>query len=216
MEFNKLTTPSLLIASPTLQDSNFTHAVLLLVDHNPEGAFALILNRPSQVPVSAVMKQSDLAGSQEISAQIPTWNGGPVGRDMGLILCHRKGARLNDTTTLHSKEIIAHEVALSSSKESLTEMIIHAQNFNSGDIAITNPYPNKRQHLVHPYRFIIGYSGWGAGQLEEEIRQGTWIELPLDYDLLFNTSWQEMWTKSIGGLGIRPEAIAPSVQEYLN
>ncbi len=216
MEF-KLTTPSLLVASPQLQDSNFTHAVLLLVDHSAEGAFALVLNRPSKVPLTAVMNPEELTGSQDVSNLIPTWSGGPVGRDMGLILCHRKGARPNPNVSPHAKEIIADDIALSSSKESLAELVIHAQNFNSGDIAASKPYPTGgRATLVHPYRFIIGYAGWGAGQLEEEIRQGTWIELPLDHDILFNTSWQDMWTKSIGGLGIRPEAIAPSVQEYLN
>jgi putative transcriptional regulator len=203
MEAN-LTSPSILVASPQLQDSNFANTVLLLVEHTSSGAFGVILNRPTEVPVATLIANDEI----QMPPDIPAWTGGPVGTDNGLILCQNVVGELN------SKERITDGVVLSASPAALNALVAHASNFStrlsSEDIEKKKPVAN------HPFRFLVGYSGWGPGQLEEELKHGSWIELPLDLNLLFYTPWSKMWESAISCLGINPTKIVPTIQEYLN
>jgi len=199
MDASLLGKPSLLVAAPQLQDPNFARAVLLLVEHSDMGAFGLIINRPTEIPVSSLL-QGDY---RKLPVEVPAWTGGPVGTDNGLILCKT----LPYPPEEH--EILADGVFLTSSEKALAALASHAAGFARG-------LPDNEDTPNHPYRFLVGYAGWGPGQLDTELRHGSWIELPIDFELMYYTPWQRMWQAAIGGLGIHPATIAPSIQEYLN
>ncbi len=73
-----------------------------------------------------------------------------------------------------------------------------------------------RRRVLFPYRFIMGYSGWNQDQLEEELILGNWIQLPFDEELVFNTPVDDLWEQCFTNLGTSPEAIAPTIQPYMN
>jgi putative AlgH/UPF0301 family transcriptional regulator len=74
--------------------------------------------------------------------------------------------------------------------------------------------------ILNPYRFLVGYAGWGAGQLDDEIRAGSWLLHPVDQDIIFNTPWSDMWSIITTRMGIGKTAAAsvPPVahSSYLN
>jgi putative transcriptional regulator len=200
----KLTSPSILVASPQLQDPNFSNTVLLLVEHTKHGAFGLIINRPTEVPAANLIASEEV----KLPKEIPAWTGGPVGTDSGLIMCPTVDGPIIE------KEKLCEGLILSASRAALEAIANHANTFHT-QLAAQKEDPT---YVVanHPFRFIVGYAGWGPGQLDDELRYGSWIELPLDLNLIFHTPWSKMWDKAIASLGISPTKIVPTVQDYLH
>ena len=195
--------PCLLVAMPSMMDSNFAKTVLLLAEHNSEGAVGFVLNRPSTVPLKTMIQVID----REISPAIPAWYGGPVDTGTAIILHARKPAD-GDTE-------IGEKIYLSTSGRVLDSLIDESEKTirERSNVELVHD-------ILNPYRFLVGYAGWGAGQLDEELRAGAWLLHPVDKDLIFNTSWAEIWPKITNSLGIG-RAIAASVppvgqNAYLN
>lgn len=199
-------TPSLLIALPQLQDPNFQRTVILILDHNSDGAMGVIINRPSEIPLRNLITADEI----DIPASVPGWFGGPVAVDHGLILHNQPH---DDKST-----IVSADLCLSSSEFALKELVGHAHEYDQHKnqiktLGIKSPMTYQ---VLYPFRFIIGYAGWGAKQLEEEVRLGAWLQIPMDYNLAFNTPWQEMREAAIGTLGVKPMDIVPAMNQYLN
>lgn len=198
-----LSAPCLLVAMPSMLDSNFARTVLLLAEHNSEGAVAFVLNRPSTVPLKSMLSEID----REIPPAIPAWYGGPIDTGTAIILHARKPAD-GDTE-------IGSNVFLSTSGKVLDSLVAESE------IAIRDRANGQLVHdILNPYRFLVGYAGWGAGQLDDEIRAGSWLLHPVDHDILFNTPWSDMWTTITTKMGIG-RTIAASVppvshNAYLN
>ena len=191
-----LATPSFLVALPQLQDPNFYKSVVLLIEHNKEGAMGFIINRPSQMPLRELVSVDDL----EIPYSIPAWVGGPVSADNGLVLHNQD---LDDSGTTLSQDI-----SLSSSDLALKNLVSVANQ--KMQPTLNQPGP------MYPYRFVVGYAGWGPGQLDEEIKLGAWIQVPMDSKILFDTPWQGIWDAALEGIGVNPMDIAPAAQPFLN
>lgn len=198
---NTLEPPFVLVALPQLQDPNFQKSVVLVVEHNEDGAMGFIVNRPSTMPVREIMVNQDI----DIPSSVPAWIGGPVGADNGLVLHNQIESAAN--------AVFSDQFTVSSSAEALRGLVTMADDYEShqGD-----PARPPRPAVLYPYRFLIGYSGWGASQLEDEIRLGTWIQLPFSNHLVFNTPWHEMWNSAMAMIGINPMELAPTMQPYLN
>jgi putative transcriptional regulator len=184
--------PSILLAMPELQTSCFHRSVILLVDHAPSGSFGFILNRPGTVKLSELLE-----GDYDVPPHLHAWYGGPVDPASGIIL-----------SATQEEASIAKGVSISTSPEILRDLL-------------QSPPPalgaNTRQtKVLYPYRFLVGYAGWGEGQLDAEIRAGLWIQAPLNNELIFNVHWDNMWDYALQGLGIRSATLAPSFQNYLN
>ena len=195
--------PCLLVAMPSMLDSNFARTVLLLAEHNSEGAVAFVLNRPSTVPLKSMLSEID----REIPPAIPAWYGGPIDTGTAIILHSRKPAD-GDTE-------IGTDIYLSTSGKVLDSLI------GESEVAIRERANGQLVHdILNPYRFLVGYAGWGPGQLDDEIRAGSWLLHPVDHDLLFNTPWSDMWTKIATkmGIGKTPAASVSPVSHnaYLN
>ena len=146
--------PILLLAVPQLLDSNFQRSVVLVIEHNPEGAMGLVLNQPSSTNLEAFSLSQKLFCNPEL-AKISVFKGGPLEPERGWIL-HR-GIQLAE-----KKEILPN-FYLSISQQSLRALLDQGKP---------------------PLQFFLGYAGWGEGQLEQEMIAGGWLVTPVPSDLL--------------------------------
>jgi len=161
----------LLISEPFLPDPNFERTVVLLCEHNEEGSFGFVLNKPAIVKVNEVMEEL-----KNFDHYI--FIGGPVQQD-----------------TLH---FIHRNVAIEGGAE-VRKDIFWGGNFENvlflSDTQQLNP-----THI----KFFLGYSGWGPGQLEEELEENSWIVCDfVTEELMFETEPTGMWRKALGNMGGR-------------
>ncbi len=165
----------LLIAMPSLDDSFFNKTVTYICEHNAEGAMGLIINLPIDVSLNELLTQidEDKAESPELDQQVLT--GGPVSQDRGFVL-HSTQSGWNSSLALND------EVMITTSKDILLALG-------------TEEAPEK-------YMVTLGYAGWGPGQLEEEIKENSWLITPADGDIIFNTPIEQRWKKATTMLGI--------------
>lgn len=164
---------TLLLSAPEMLDPNFMHTVVLLVDHSDEGAFGLVVNRPIDARVRDAFPGHDHLGSVDLRLR----TGGPVGGETLQIL-HRLPAN-----TVHG-ETRGAELA--------------PGVFVGGDIDVIAQLLGDPHEMDPRVRFVVGYSGWGAGQLEAEIAQDAWIPLPATADLVFAVEDTEvLWRRAL-------------------
>jgi putative transcriptional regulator len=175
--------PGLLLAMPQLDDPNFARAVVLMVQHNDEGSFGLVLNRPSETPVIDVTAPLGMRWRGDPSAVI--WVGGPVSPETGWLL-HEPTQTVGGEGTLE----VTEGVSLSTSPQNFRALVEH---------------PPRR------VRFFAGYAGWGAHQLESELAQGAWLTADVTPALVFDTPPQRMWDVALRSLGIEPGSLVPGV-----
>lgn len=136
-----------LIAMPAMTDPFFAKSVTFICDHNEHGAMGIVINRPIDMTLDALFEQIDLQLSDPI-ASMPVYFGGPVQVDRGFVL-HQPAGNWQSTIS------ISGDIALTASKDIL-EAVANG----------TGP-----QNLL----VTLGYAGWDAGQLEEEISQNAWL-----------------------------------------
>lgn len=193
----------LLVATPQMTDPGFSQAVILVVEHNPFGALGFIINRPSPLSLKNMVHFDERA----IPPEVPAWYGGPVDTTTGIVL-HNQPLNPGD------KEI-APQIALSSSPQTLHQIADEAEH-RLAQLQGGNNIFTKRQGL-YPFRFVVGYAGWGARQLDDEIRTGAWLVQPLDQHIIFYSPWQEMWSHAIKKAGPSMDLFFPTAhQPYLN
>ena len=175
--------PSLLLSMPQLIDPNFNRTVVLLCKHNEEGALGLVVNRPL-ITTGRVTVNLDPPVSTDRELQV--WIGGPV--------------EPQRTWILVGQEPDAHEA--------LSGMRI-------ADKLYLSTSPDLQLRLLEPVppslaRLIVGYSGWGPGQLEAELQASAWLITDVDRDLVFGTPADLMWETAIRRLGADPAALQMS------
>ena len=168
------------ISETELTDPNFRKTVVLLISHNEEGAFGLVVNRPTDVRLADVFEELDDA---DVGA-LTTFIGGPVEQHY--------------LFTLHS--------GLPESAESQYAMKpVPGVVFEPVFTAIEGFLRNEWQELDTSNRpavnFYLGYAGWGPGQLEAEIDAGAWLVLPADPDIVFHPEPTEGWNVALSRKG---------------
>jgi len=178
--------PGLLLAMPHLIDPNFTRAVVLMIEHNDEGSFGLVVNQPSDMLASTLLEAMDIEWQGGEGAVV--WSGGPVMPTSGWVL-HSPAEDLGP---------LAPDMASGSTIELLPGLSLSTS-------------PEKLRLLAESppddVRLLLGYSGWGAGQLADEMARGSWLHADATPDLVFKTTADEMWEMALRSLGIDPEAI---------
>ncbi len=174
--------PSLLLAMPQLDDPNFNRAVVLLCRHNDEGALGFIVNRPVHVTARELLA---LDPPLETDTPLTVWEGGPVSQERGWLLCREEPA---ETGSLE----VCGGLFMSSSPSVLRRVL-------EGDQRACEPDRS---------RLFLGYSGWGPGQLDGELATSSWLNAPLDLDMVFTTPAGDLWERAIRSLGVEPSAIA--------
>jgi putative transcriptional regulator len=214
----ELTLPWLLVATPQLQEPSFRRTVVLIVEHTRQGSMGFVINRPIQASLADLVSVPNV----DIPANVPAWYGGPVERSTGIIL-HNQYQRLAGSRPTAGGglfEMPFKGLALSSSEQTLIDLVDYSIQ-RTAELATAQAAHAEGQPLagpggLYPYRFLVGYSGWGAGQLDEELKQGAWIQAPATQELLFHTSWKTLWDAALVAVGVNPKALVATAQAYLN
>ncbi len=168
----------LLIAMPNLADPNFWHSVVLLGLHSSdEGAFGVIVNRPLDVSLEDVLEELGQSGTDGILPEV--LSGGPVSPTHGFVLFENAG-EVDESGTL----CISRGLALSGSSDTLGTLV--------------------RGELKARYYLILGYAGWGPGQLEHELEENSWLVAPLESSILFDVPFDERWAAALRSIGVDP------------
>ncbi len=162
-----------LIAMPALKDSPFEHSITYICSHDDNGAMGLVLNNPTELDLSEVLEQLEIEGAY--GHDRPVLLGGPVHQEHGFILHQDKGE-------WRSTLAVTDDVYVSTSKD-----ILSALADGTG--------PNK-------YKVALGYAGWDAGQLEEELLGNSWLTVKATEDIIFNTPEKQMYQAALKLLGI--------------
>lgn len=171
-------TNHLLIAMPQLQDPNFERTVTLICEHNEQGALGLVINRPLSISVAEVLEQMDM-NYLGVDPDEPILMGGPVANDHGFIL--HKTSHDQSQEWAASLEV-SEQIRVTTSKD-----ILEAISTGNGP-----------QHK----EFALGYSGWEAGQLEDELMANAWLTVPCDDRILFDTPYADRWEAAVKLIGI--------------
>jgi putative transcriptional regulator len=175
--------PALLLSMPQLVDPNFARSVVLLCKHGDEGALGLVVNRPL-VTTGRVTINLDPPVSTDRELQV--WVGGPVEPQSIWMLVGQDPNDAGETPGIR----IGTEMYLSTSPHLLRRLL--------------EPDPPPLARL------IVGYSGWGPGQLEAELEASAWLMSDVDRDLVFNTPADRMWEAAIRRLGADPATLQMS------
>ncbi|MCO7225259.1 YqgE/AlgH family protein [Pleionea sp. CnH1-48] len=183
-DFNSLKS-HFLIAMPSLQDPNFVQGVALLCEHNEEGAMGIVINHPLSITTSELFDHLEIPLETSLMEQEGSvMAGGPVQTDRGFVV-HRTGQLWQSSLD------ISEQITITTSPDILVSM---AQNGGPAEAFIA-----------------LGYAGWGPGQLEQEITDNSWLCVPADADIIFNTKVEERWQKAIELLGISSAQISTTV-----
>jgi putative transcriptional regulator len=175
--------PAFLLSMPQMLDPNFARTVVLLCRHSEEGAFGLVVNRPMLTSGRVVV---NLDPPVSTDRELQVWIGGPVEPERSWMLVGEEPRADDETTGLR----VADGLYLSTSPELLRRSL--------------DPSPPPRTRLV------VGYSGWGPGQLERELTASAWLLSEVDADLLFNTPPECIWEAAIRRLGADPAMLQMS------
>ena len=167
----------LLIASPHINDSRFQRSVIMMCQHDHSSAMGVVINhRSDQLDIAQLCETLEI-GTPRFHGDQPIHIGGPVDGSRGFVL-HSQDHMQPESVA------VTHEIGLTSSVNILRD--------------ITNG--------IGPVHSIIslGYAGWHAGQLERELSENIWLNLPASSDLLFKVETEDLWDKAYAMLGIDP------------
>ena len=164
-----------LIAMPGLADPNFFHTVTYICEHSEQGAMGLVINRPMGLQLADIFEQLDIKIDDPNISQTPVYLGGPVQGDRGFVL--HDSEREWDSTLKVTEDI------------SVTTSMDILQAIAAGE--------GPAHSLV-----TLGYAGWGAGQLEEEMAQNTWLSGPAKSEIIFNRPSDQRWQAAADLLGV--------------
>jgi len=165
----------LLIAMPGMADPNFTQTVTLICEHTAGGALGIIINRPLPMTLDEVFAQLALDNRDSGLGERIVLKGGPVQTDRGFVV-HRAGGTWDSTLK------VSDDIHVTTSRDVLAALA-------SGN--------GPRDAFV-----ALGYAGWQAGQLEEEIRANSWLNVPASDTIVFSLPFEDRWHAAGRLLGI--------------
>ena len=175
-----LEAPYLLLATPTLLDPNFARSVVLMGHHDEEGAMGWVVNRLHERPVRELLAPQQQEGVHEAT---PLHLGGPVPGESLLAVFHGAIDGVDSAEVAPGLHVSrsAHVLPLLFSRPPGPEIVTG--------------------------RLVLGYSGWGAGQLEREMEEGAWLALPSALDLAFSARVDDLWRRCYERLGLDPATL---------
>lgn len=170
----------LLISETELMDPNFHRTIVLMIDHNDEGAFGLVLNRPADATLSEVVEEFDGAAAGSASMFI----GGPVEQHY-LFTLHT--GLPDDRTSPYSSAPV--------------DGVTFEPVFSSIETYLLEKWPDSAPDDRPTFSFFLGYAGWGPGQLEHELAEKAWVVIPADSDIVFNDRPENGWQSALSRKG---------------
>lgn len=177
-------TGSMLIAMPGMNDIRFSQSLVYLCDHSDKGAMGLILNKPAaDMEFAELLEQLDIPAEKQ-SSDVQVYFGGPVETGRGFVL--HSTEYQSDLRTLTVQEGVA-----------LTPTLDVLEDIGAGR------GPNRAM-------MMLGYAGWGPGQLEGEIAANGWLTCESSIDLVFDVPAEQKWAGALDKLGINPALLSGS------
>lgn len=164
-----------LVAMPSLADPNFRGSVTFICEHNDKGALGIVINRPTQVVLNDILKQLAITPADPAVGQRPVFQGGPVQTERGFVI-HEPAGEWEATLKLGAN------VGVTTSRDVLA--------------AIARGEGPKKMLVA------LGYAGWGAGQLEQELAHNAWLSTPADMRIVFDTPVAERWQAAASLIGV--------------
>ncbi|HVO07095.1 MAG TPA: YqgE/AlgH family protein [Burkholderiaceae bacterium] len=171
-------TNQFLIAMPGMEGDTFAGTVVYLCEHTEKGALGLVINKPIDIKLRNLFEKVDLSLDRKDLAEQPVYFGGPVQTERGFVLHERQGEESPYTSTL----AIPGGLEMTTSKD-----VLEAMSNGAGP----------RRVLV-----TLGYSGWRAGQLEEELGRNSWLTVNASPEIIFETPIEQRYERALSLLGI--------------
>ena len=169
---------TLLAAWPDLMDPNFMHSVVAMCQHTEDGAYGIVVNRSTELTVRDLLTDHPVLGTLDF----PVYLGGPV-----------------DHSTLQFLHRVPDDVP--------GGMYLDGELWLGGEIEAAARFlqKNERELVDRSLRFFLGYSGWGAGQLEAELAAGSWLPAPASLEVVFGEPGEVTWRRVVRSIGLEGE-----------
>jgi putative transcriptional regulator len=165
---------------PQLRDPNFRRAVVLLVHHDEEGTFGVVLNRPTEISALGLCSTLEVKWCGAPGKEIG-W-GGPVQPQTGWLL-------FGEGFPLETHDEV--------------KRLVEGVHF-AGSLEVLRKVAEDPPHEL---QVLLGYAGWGPGQLESELAEGAWLIAPVSREVVFEVDPSEMWDHVLRSLGIEPSTL---------
>jgi len=165
----------LLVALPSLVDGIFARSVALVCQHDDNGAMGVLVNLPSEYTVGEVLAQMDIPTDDQALCARTVLNGGPVHPERGFVI-H------DDPRDWDSSLVVGAGLYLTTSRDILEAM---ARGEGPANALVT-----------------LGCAGWSAGQLESELGENSWLTVPAEAPLLFDTPLEQRWQGAAANIGV--------------
>ncbi len=179
-------TNQFLIAMPGMGDNTFSGAVVYLCEHTENGALGLVINKPIDIKLSTLFEKVELRLDAGALAEQPVFYGGPVQTERGFVLHERLG----DAKSPYSSTLsIPGGLEMTTSKDVLEALAAGA---------------GPKRLLV-----TLGYSGWAAGQLEDELGRNGWLTVDAAPEIIFDTPVEQRYDRAVALLGFDPRMLSP-------
>ena len=176
-----------LIAMPGLDDAAFAKSVIYLCEHTERGALGLIINKPSDINLKGLFAKVELPLRREDLSEALVFHGGPVQTERGFVL--------HESMMPGHESVYASTMSIPGGLEMTTSKdVLEALSTGAG-----------------PRRVFVslGYAAWGEGQLESEISDNSWLTVPADMDVIFDTPVGERYEKAMLLLGLQSWMLSP-------
>jgi putative transcriptional regulator len=179
-------TNQFLIAMPGMADPTFAGSVIYLCEHTEKGALGLVINKPVDIKLKNLFEKVELQLHRDDIADTPVYFGGPVQTERGFVLHERQSEA--DSPYNSTLSIAGGSLDMTTSKDVLEAL---AEGAGPKKLLVT-----------------LGYSGWGAGQLEDEISRNGWLTVDADPRVIFDTPIEQRYEKAVSLLGIDPHMLS--------
>ncbi len=164
-----------LIAMPSLNDGFFNQAVTYICEHDENGSFGIIINQQTNLTLKQITTEMAVETCDDYNDKQPVFIGGPVDQGRGFIL-HRPSGNWQSSLKINDK------VTLTTSKDIL-QAIVQSKGPENSIVA-------------------LGYAGWAAGQLDNEMANNTWLSCPADEQIIFTTPVEQRWKAAANLIGV--------------
>jgi putative transcriptional regulator len=174
----------LLVAMPGMGDPRFAHSVIVMCSHDAEHAMGIVINKPKdEVTLKEVLSHLGLEPGADV-AERAVMDGGPVRQERGYVL------HSDDYAAQEGTHAVAPGISLTATREVLE--------------AVARENANAPKHFV----LALGCSGWGAGQLEDELKENAWLVVEADDAIIFGETHDGKWARAIRSLGFDPAQLS--------
>jgi putative transcriptional regulator len=179
-----------LVAMPSLKDPNFARSVTYIFEHSKNGAMGIVINLPLTITLQNIFESMKIHAASETIQQTPILAGGPVQPERGFIL-HPTPPPQSGPSPWQSTLVLNSFLSMTTSKDIL-------------EAIATGTGPKK-------ILIALGYAAWDADQLEEELKQNSWLHTNATPNILFDTPYHCRWQKTLDQMGIKLGSLSKDI-----